>query len=191
MSFYTNYHLAISKKEHVSRLKNELRVEGVQKLSYRAIPATYADFQSLLSRYGGAWGWDKRPKYFSTRSALVRRLEQDETRLYVFYKEDKEIGYCLVTAPAKFRGKNLRENKHIIEIENIALAAEVTGQGYGRYFLQEMFSILFEHYETIYLSSRSTNHSGVIPFYLRMGMSIIHTEYNVPSDLVENEKITA
>ena len=190
MNTFTNYHLALSKADYESGLASTRYKEESDKLSYKMVLPIYKKVQSLLLRYGSKWSWDKRPKYYKNSAALKKRLNHEETRLFLFYRDGKEIGYCLVSVPEKLRNSKA-ENPHIIEIENIALDYKETGNGYGRFFLKEVFADLFKTYDTIYLSSRSTNHSGVIPFYLRMGMSIIHIEKNLPDDLVIEEKITA
>lgn len=190
MKFYTNYHLALSKKDYQSGCVKGLYNEERDNLSCLSVAPAYEKFNQLLRKYGGKWNWDKRPRYYKDRLGIQRRLRDEETRLYLFYKGKKEIGYCLVTAPKKFRA-DPEEGRHIIEIENIALDVAETGNGYGRYFLQEIFACLFMDYETVYLTSRSTNHSGVVPFYQKMGMSVIHIEKNQPCDLIFEERIVA
>ncbi len=186
MKHYTNYHLAISKNAYEENMRNGRYVCEAGDLSIVEIEPTFAKFRELLDRYGSKWNWDKRPKYLSDSASLRARIADTETRLFLFYSGPKKIGYALVSAPQSFRAAN---NSRIIEIENIVLDSAQTGRGYGRFFLQSLFATLFEKYETVYLSSRSTNHSGVIPFYLRMGMEIIMIEKNMPDDLVTRKTI--
>jgi ribosomal protein S18 acetylase RimI-like enzyme len=185
MMFYNNFHLAISRHDYVRGLNKGIYNNRFQGLSLMLVEPTYEKFIVLLQTYGSEWKWDKRPKYHNNKGDIQQRLENKETKLFTFFKDGIEVGYCLVTPPEKFRNNGNDKYLHIIEIENIALESEFTGSGYGRYFLQEIFAYLFQNYETVYLSSRNTNHTGVIPFYQKMGMSIIEVEKNLPNDIIE------
>lgn len=140
-------------------------------------------FYTMLKRVGGPWGWDKRPKYHEDKQQEIEaRLAEPDTRLFYLNAEGVTVGYCLVTAyrhdlRLAFNGssRNLDRNQ-ICEIENIGLFPEHTGKGYGQTFLPLILDELFQDYEMIYLSTRSTNHSGVRPFYQKLGMRITDIE---------------
>jgi ribosomal protein S18 acetylase RimI-like enzyme len=173
--FYTKYHCLINKRDFVkpSELKaNNLSIE-------KKLPnASY--YKYLLTRVGSPWKWTERPKYKLYTDDLRERLENPHSRLYIFKRGEQLIGYSLVT-PSKEDA--VKDYKNLIEIENFGLFLEQTGKGYGNILLQKLFATLFEQYDSIYLTSRSTNHHKVIPFYQNNGMTVIKTEH-LPDDLI-------
>lgn len=183
---YNNYHLAISKDAFKAAHDAGLYDTRIAGLSMREIEPTYEAFEQRIKTYGGPWGWDRRPKYFDQRPAIEERLGADGTKLLSLLKDNKEIGYSLITeARASLSDKFFRAaDGKFAEIENIALAISESGKGYGRHYLGEIFKDLFRDHDGVYLSSRSTNHSKVLSFYQKMGMTLLHTERHLPDDLV-------
>lgn len=186
MTTYNNYHLAISKEAFTAAQDAglyDIRGEG---LSIREIAPTYEAFESRIKTYGGPWGWDRRPKYFHQRSAIEGRLSAEGTKLLSLLKYNKEIGYSLITeARASLSEQFFRAaDGKFAEVENIALAFNENGKGYGRYYLAEIFKDIFKDHDGIYLSSRSTNHNGVLRFYQKMGMTLLQVERDLPDDLI-------
>lgn len=147
-------------------------------------------FYPMLKRVGGPWGWDKRPKYLQEkRDEIEARLAEPDTRLFYLNADGQTVGYCLVTAyrhdlrhAFNSASHNLSRDQ-ICEIENVGLFPEHTGKGYGRTFLPLIFEELLKDHEIVYLSTRSTNHAGVVPFYQRLGMRVTDIE-NRLNDLV-------
>ncbi len=186
MTTYDNYHLAISKQTFERK-----KLEGLYRcvnnsLSIQEHEPSYDLFKTLIDRYGGPWGWNRREKYHDKQEEIERRLSQPETRLLTLHDEDREIGYCLVVGMSKSLSSQFWEratDHRVIEIENFALDVAENGKGKGQVFLQRILDNLLGSYDTVYLSSRSTNHKGVIPFYQKMGMSVFHVERNLPDDL--------
>ena len=89
-------------------------------------------------------------------------------------KNGQAIGYCLAnrkTEPVEGIGTH-----NIAQIENYGLFLEETAHGYGKYFLPRIFEKLFQKYDAVYLTTRSTNHPRVVPFYQGLGMRIIKSE---------------
>lgn len=194
MSGFTNYHLAISRPQYeLARAAGKYERPGTLPagLNMVKIKDPSCDrFTALLEKVGGPWGWTRRPRYANERTALAQLLAKPDTALYVFRHGDTEVGYAMVNrGKADFDGvfpggaDQEEKLKSIIEIENFGLFPEYTGKQYGHYFLAALFDTLFQNYGTVYLSSRSTNHDRVIPFYRDMGMHVIFTE-TLPDDLL-------
>lgn len=187
MNTYDNYHLAISKPTFERKSEEGLYNRTSNTLSIVKQKPEYDLFIELLDSYGKPWGWDRRPKYFKNRTEIEERLNNPETRLLTLHDQGEEIGYCLIVGMGKSLSAKFWErssNQKVVEIENFALDTKETGRGKGQFFLQEILKGLLESYDTVYLSSRSTNHEGVIPFYQKMGMSVFHVEHRLPDDLV-------
>lgn len=178
---FKNFHLVIS-KETFSQLPLETETD-IQVIECSA--PNLDTFLRLLKRVGGRYGWDRRPKYLDF-SALTQRLQSKETRFFSIQKNSECIGYIFATKPDNSLLWSLTETiqgRKTIEIENFGLFNSATGTGYGASALQQVFSILLNNNDNVYLSSRSTNHKGVIPFYEANGMSMIHQEM-LADDLV-------
>jgi hypothetical protein len=196
---FTNYHLAISREQFAAARQSGLYEESPLQelgLNIRKIDnPDYTTFSSLIDRVGEPWGWTQRPRYHRTHhDDIEEMLKHPQTELYLLRKDEETLGYCLVTAgKTQFNGafpgsaKIEQSFRLIIEIENFGLFPEHTGKGYGRFFLPLLFENLLERYNVVYLSSRSTNHKRVVPFYENLGMRILYTE-DLPDDLLPDEK---
>jgi hypothetical protein len=194
MNGFTNYHLAISRRQY-ERARAAGKYERPGTLPegldmVRLENPSYDRFASLLKKVGEQWGWTRRPRYVNARAELTGLLARPDTALYVFRHNETEVGYAMVNAgKADFSGifpgsaDQEEKLKSIIEIENFGLFPEHTGRQYGRHFLAKLFETLFQGYDIVYLSSRSTNHSRVIPFYEGIGMRVLYTE-TLPDDLL-------
>lgn len=187
---YNNYHMVIDRQMFERHKSAGLYTHAEDSLKIKSIEPEYDLFMPLLKKYGHEWGWDRRPKYRKGRKEIEARLAHPETKLHLLQKDDAEIGYILITPPLSIR--KTATMKSIIEIENFAISPTETGKRYGRYYLQEIFHALFKTYDVIYLTSRSTNHPGVIPFYKKMGMEVLRVDRDIPEDLMRPlEKISA
>lgn len=155
MADFINYHLAISKERFLRR-----SFASAAGLSIREVPFDADIFHGLIERVGGPWGWTRRPKYYF--NGTKERLK--DSRLFLLQKDDETIGYCLALPGER------------TEIENFGLFPEHTGRGYGQTFLPLVFAALLSGADTVYLTSRSTNHAKVIPFYRQLGMDVIQAE---------------
>lgn len=196
MKTFTKYHLIITRDQyHAEKAKGTYRSPHARKtLNILEIRPTYNLFSLLIERVGGPWNWTRRPCYSETKRARTeQRLKHPQTRLFLLRKEQKILGYCLSSSP-EFGGSGSAyendESQKVIEIENFGFFPEHTGKNYGRFFLPELFNILFKRYDAVYLSTRSTNHARVVPFYLGLGMTIIHQEI-LPDDLTPAPKKNA
>lgn len=177
MNYFFKHHCAISKTIFQNRAVANNNRNALLKMEECA--PSYAHFEFLIDRVGTRWGWTDRPKYKFNQAELRRRLGNPETRLFTFKKGEKLIGYCLVTPSEE---EIVRQYQKPVEIENFGFFPEYTGKGYGNFFLQAVFAELFNTYETVYLSTRSTNHTKVLPFYQKNGMILIKSE-RLPDDL--------
>lgn len=137
---------------------------------------TKAYFDFVFQRVGGPWKWTERPKYKDEQDELCARLAAPKTRMFNLKKGEKLVGYCLVTDSEEDVAK---QYKNPIEIENFGLFLEYTGKGYGNIFLQGLFHELLKQYDTVYLSTRSTNHAKVVPFYQKNGMVLVKSERKI------------
>lgn len=179
MKTFIKSHIAIGKSRY-----DFLKAAGhypENTVKVKEITPDYEVYYPMLKRVGAPYGWDKRPKYLLEIKKLKQRLLDKNTRLFVASKDGVEIGYCLVTK-CEDRGRSLG---NVIEIENFGLFPEFTGQRLGRPFLAKIFDELFKNHEHVYLTTRSTNHKGVIPFYKRMGMDVLLAE-ELPEDVLAN-----
>ena len=163
---FTNYHLGISKEAFENfeyKIDPDLNIEEV-------FPH-FSAYIKLFKKVGTDWGWDRRPKYHDEESVKVR---VEKGRLLLLKKFNEVAGYCL----AIYREDLTMEfnKKSVGEIENFGLFPEFNAKGYGKTFLPQVFKELFKTNDYIYLSSRSTNHKGVIPFYQKLGMKVLKTE---------------
>jgi hypothetical protein len=79
------------------------------------------------------------------------------------------------------------QGRKTIEIENFGLFQGQTGNNYGDTALPKVLGLLLEDNDNVYLTTRSTNHTKVVPFYEDNGMSVLAVE-ELPDDLVpEND----
>lgn len=180
MNYYTKTHIAISKEQY--QWLKDIGHYDFDTVKIRPIKPDLIQHAMLLNRVGQSYGWTKRPKYVMERENLQKRLMAENSRFYLAYHKDRLIGYCFISACSDAIGQKLG---NVIEIENFGLFPEYTGQGLGPSFLAQVFDALMPDYDHIYLTTRSTNHKGVIPFYERMGMRILCRE-QMPDDLVES-----
>ncbi len=185
MATFTKYHLAISKDLYLQGQAGNLYTKPVpsHEMNILEVKSDYDMFSLLIERTGGPWGWTRRPRYGEdNRQSIQKLLNAPETRLFLLRDKQDIVGYCLTTAPALQNDLRQKFNHHAlpdhntIEIENFGFFPEHTGKGYGRYFLPALFGALFKDHDTVYLSTRSTNHPRVVPFYESLGMQVIHQE---------------
>ncbi len=179
MSTYTKSHIAIPQDKYL--LLQKVGYYDHESVTIKQIKPDMRQYSMLLHRVGQNYGWDRRPKYLLEKETLEQRLLSDSSRFYLAYSGKKLIGYCLASPCEDRVGKSLNK---VIEIENFGLFPEYTGKALGQSFLAQVFADLFETFENVYLTTRSTNHKGVIPFYERMGMRVIYKE-KMQDDLVK------
>lgn len=198
MKTFIKYHLAIPKARYLEMKDGGLFPPSPRLGHFSAleIEPDFEVFHALIKRVGEPWGWTRRPRYYKGRSdkEIKALLKDRHTRLFLLRRADRNVGYCLTAAPRltpRLRGKLGCKPEHnrfrpdVIEIENFGLFPEHTGKGYGQYFLPAMLGMLFAAgHETVYLSTRSTNHSRVVPFYEGVGFNVIDRETLV-DDLIE------
>lgn len=175
MTHFVKSHLSISRARY-GFMKAQGAYESDPSFTLEEREPNYTAFRMLLDRVGGPWGWNRRPKYRAERKKVEDRLKDPETRLFLLQVRGKTVGYCLASLPEEGFADT-------IEIENFGLFPEHTGKGYGGRFLPMVFGALFGTYGNVYLSTRSTNHAKVVPFYEKLGMTVTRRE-RLPDDLV-------
>lgn len=179
--FYTLNHLLISKSEYnalpaIQRSPKELNIKEIE--------PDAKTVRYWVEQVGGPYGWPDREQY--TLEAIEELIKTPETRLFMLLKDGCPLGYCLthketardLRSHFMKAGHNIPDDAKITRIEGFGLAYNQTDRDYGDLYLNEMYKILFDDAgkDYVYLTSRNTNHSGVIPFYLDNGMSVIDTE---------------
>lgn len=182
---FTNFHIAISREKY-SGMKYDLdpSIDIVEKEA-----PSLNEFLTLLRKVGGKYGWHRRPKYLDY-PAISTMLKSDTTRFFEITKDGKPIGYVLATKPENSLSWHYMESaqgRSTIEIENFGFFDSYTGHDYGDTALPKALEVLLQNNDNVYLTSRSTNHKKVVPFYEDNGMTVIHHEV-LPDDLVpEND----
>ncbi len=163
---FVEYHLTIEKKEF------ERRDYGLDPfLAVEEINTDFNTFMSLFKRVGSPWGWDRRPKYCDNREGLEERVAAG--RIHLLKKFNEVVGYCFSVEKGNMTSEFNRGS--MVEIENFGLFPEQNGKSYGKTYLPKIFNELFKGNDIVYLSSRSTNHVKVIPFYQSLGMKVIES----------------
>lgn len=172
MSYFFKHHFIITKDlMQKNGMADKDHLPPLFKIEECTPNAAYFNF--VFQRVGGPWKWTERPKYKNAQAELRARLRDPKTRMFNLKKGEKLVGYCLATASEEDVAK---QYKNPIEIENFGLFLEYTNMGYGNFFLQGLFQELLKQYDTIYLSTRSTNHAKVVPFYQKNGMILVKSE---------------
>lgn len=169
--FYTLNHLLISRQEYEeTNMGIPILYKGLSLVEISPEPEI---IKYWIKNAGGPYGWDVREQY--TDKAIEKLIKKTGTRVFLCCKDADPIGYCHIHEEAEF---NLKLSAKIIQIDGFGLTNKQTNKGYGCYYLQNIFRILFNHnnVDYVYLTSRSTNHKGVIPFYIKNGMRLIHSE---------------
>lgn len=184
MTAYLDYHLALSKAGFTARqgFYAALKDESV---TLQEVPPTYPNFLFVFEKVGEPWGWTRRPKYVTDKNNLLQRLAAPGTRLFYIRHDGQAVGYCLaVEYPDSLKHAfNTALEPPTAEIENFGFFPGETGKGYGKAALPLLFEELFRRHNSVYLSSRSTNHARVIPFYESLGMSVLRIDQR-PDDLL-------
>ncbi len=191
MTTFDNYHFTIDRAGFATAAAEGLYGAPQGALAIEEIAPTYDAFIAVLDRFGGPWGWNRRPRY-ADEDGVRARLAEPETRLFVFREADAVIGYCLVGGVKQSLKERFWESAHatrVVETENIALDHTLTGGGRGRYFLEHILRDLLARYDAVWLMSRSSNHEGVPRFYEAMGMTRAATERSLPEDLISHAEL--
>lgn len=209
---FTKQHLAISRGEYdqVFKSRNKYaygRLKGYG-ISERHFP-TVEQFLEQVKKVGKKYGWDKRTDYLPENHEKIRSLlSKNDTRMFIFTKDEDEVGFCLTSAidpeyQSQGRPKaeiinqfkssrRLPSKDEAIEINKIGLYDEFTRQGHGNVYLAQMMHILFEKtgYDIVYLDTRDTNHKGVLSFYAKNGISVFFEEIldsDISSELITQQ----
>jgi len=142
-------------------------------MDIHSVSLDYASYKKRLDRLGSPWAWEKRPKY-QDQQAIEERISDPRSKLFDLTIDHKDVGYCLVV-PRDDLSEEFGVS--VSEIENFAIDVDYNGRGYGSPFFRYVCKDIFSNYaEAIFLSTRSTNHDKVLPFYERLGMKIIKQE---------------
>ncbi|MEM8597594.1 MAG: GNAT family N-acetyltransferase [Pseudomonadota bacterium] len=181
---FDNYHFTMLRPAFERAVAKGCYDHPADGLAVEPVVSTPETYLPLLQRFGGPWGWDRRPKYRDL-DYIARRLAEAETRVLAFREAGREIGFAMTGRPAGgFEARfAAAHGRPVAEIENIALHPAETGEGKGRWFLGALLRRLFADHSAVCLASRSTNHAGVPRFYRRMGFTLAHTERGLPDDL--------
>jgi ribosomal protein S18 acetylase RimI-like enzyme len=134
---------------------NQFTLRKIEKPSYE----TYRD---LHNRIGAPYGWDKRAR-INDKKGMTALISAKGAEIWEFGEGATPIGYSLMTCA----------QDKTAEIEDFGFFPEYCGRGYGGFFLPKILTRLKTlGIKTVWLTSRSTNHAGVVPFYQKMGFRI-------------------
>jgi ribosomal protein S18 acetylase RimI-like enzyme len=164
-------------------------------------PITFDDLKFILERVGGPYGWHLRREYHDPESVenITTKLAAPESRQFVFFSGRKQVGGAIIANLQKGIGDIFRvsadpslrhditsgeihltpeDANRTMEIYKIGLFPEYTRKGMGPLFFPQLLDQLFsdKNTEVVYLNTRSTNHNGVINFYRRLNMNVIHAQ---------------
>lgn len=182
---FTNFHIAISKETYSGMGYNlNPSIDIAEKE-----PPSLNEFLVLLRKVGSKYGWHRRPKYLDY-PAVSARLRSDTTRFFEITKDGKAIGYVLASKPENSLSWHYMEaaqGRKTIEIENFGLFNGYTGHDYGDTALPKALGVLLKDNDNVYLTTRSTNHKKVVPFYEDNGMTVIHHEVLADDLVPEND----
>jgi len=209
---FVRYDLAISRKLHAQNVMDNVYpildkdIDPDLKIKLEDVP-TFKDLKALLEKVGKPYGWDRRAEYWDKDSVqeISEKLAKPSSRRYSFWSGNKEVGGVIIAniEPdlAKIFKKAREGNPHLdldartaqktIEIYKIGLLPEYTGKGWGKHFVAQTLTQLFDsecRYEAVYLNTRDTNHSGVVRFYRGLNMNVINAMTH-PDDLLTPEEI--
>lgn len=177
---FINTHIGISRELFQNRnydFDNGVRIEEVK-------PPSLREFLYDLYLVGGRYGWHRRPKYMDYE-AIKKRLEDPNSRYFYIYYKEIPVGYVFANKPKSlaFEFFKSSQGKSTIEIENIGLFDGFTGMGIGDTALPKALGMLLADNDYVYLSTRSTNHDRVVPFYEDNGMVVLQRD-TMNDDLV-------
>lgn len=187
MNTYIKSHFLISKTAFLDRYGSKNLWDD--DIILEETDFNYNVFSVFFIKVGAPWSWTERPKYYNLRERYEELSSDEATRFFIFKKLGAPIGYALIS---KFSEDSTVLNfkpdfGKIIEIENFGFFPTYTGKRYGERILERLFRTLFLDYDLIYLSSRSTNHNKVVPFYKRMGMVLMLQEV-LTDDLIHSSR---
>jgi len=133
------------------------------KLTLRQICSpSYNEYRDLHDRVGSLYGWDKRER-IKDRRGITNLLSLTGVELWLFLYDAEPIGYSLITCA---------EDK-TVELEDFGFFPEFCNRGYGQFLLSKMLERMKAlGMEKVWLTSRSSNHSKVVPFYQKAGFII-------------------
>ena len=125
---------------------------------------SYETYRDLHNRVGAPYGWDKRAR-INDAAAMAALVGSPGAEIWQFFNSATSIGYSLFTrAPDK-----------TAELEDFGFFPEYCGHGYGEFFLPKILERMAAlGIKKVWLTSRSTNHPKVVPFYQKMGFRVIH-----------------
>lgn len=222
---FERYDLVITRGVHDSNVRNgvytsnlpDLDIYPELKLKEESVPK-YGDLIQLLKDVGEKYGWDRRREFYDPESKkeIIKQLKQSGSRRFTFMAGQKEVGGCIVAniePEEQLRELFTRAGRlpqysdlkpetaaNTVEIYKIGLKDQYTRHGWGKYFLGELLTTLFDESkdktnviqnpDAVYLNTRSTNHNRVVNFYKDFNMNMING-MTYPDDLISLQEIVA
>ena len=206
---FLRYDLAITRAQHHNNIVGHVYPrqapgdEPVLHIRREDVP-NYRDLKMILERVGGPYQWDRRREYHDPANIekLKEKLAQPGSARYSFRAGNEVVGGVIIANVEEDLAKiyRLARDKGAtdvtpamaaksIEIYKIGLFPEHTKQGWGRHFLGQVLTDQFnsaQNPEVVYLNTRSTNHDGVLGFYMQFNMNVIHAQ-SYPDDILPVE----
>jgi ribosomal protein S18 acetylase RimI-like enzyme len=183
MPEYTKIHLELD-KDRFESLKQDGHYHCIKKdheLWLAEITPDPVDAVEWIKAVGKPYKWDKRKGFIED---VKRAVSTPQSLMFLFMKNENPIGVAVIADPALST-----DHQDSIEIFKIGLLPSQTNSGHGSFLLLQLFERLFERSSNVYLNTRDTNHSKVVPFYEAMGMLITNVE-TCSSDVKGQQPIT-
>ena len=174
MNFGKHY-LAINKNKWTKGILSGHFKTAWDDLSFEDIEPTWENFKPLVAQIETGLNWSDLDCY--QEDAMKPVLANPQTRLLLLKKDDKSVGYSLITrANPVFTDRfNAAANDNdIVQIENLALFSSQRGTGMGKAFFEMVFQDLFEKNNTICWSTSDFNADTLVNFYTdKMKMTVL------------------
>lgn len=211
---FIRYDLAITRDVHMSNLVKglypslDLEVDPNLHIKEESVP-DFSDLAKLLLKVGKPYGWHLRKEYHSDESVarISERLRSvPPASRYSFWCNQREVGGAIIANVEPNIGsifqRSLNENNvpfidpslasRTVEIYKIGISPDYTKRGWGKFFLPQLLTSLFQKSadtEVVYLNTRDTNHTGVIKFYRGFNMNVINAT-DRQNDLIDESEIS-
>jgi len=211
---FIRYDLAITRDIHASNLVKmlypslDLGVDPNLHIKEEDTP-DFSDLARLLLKVGKPYGWHLRKEYHTDDSVarITERLRSvPPASRYSFWCNQREVGGAIIanveSSLSSIFERSLDEHDRpyidpslapkTVEIYKIGISPDYTKRGWGKFFLPQLLTHLFDKCattEAVYLNTRDTNHNGVIRFYRGFNMNVINASER-QNDLIDEAEVS-
>jgi len=118
-------------------------------------------YRYLYDRVGAPYNWISRRKLSDDELAAL--IQHEDVYLYVLYVDGAPMGMAEIDA----------RKRNIHELKFFGLAPEVTGCGFGRYFLTNILDLAWSREpQKLRLETCSLDHPAALPLYQKLGFRV-------------------